>query len=74
MNKTLEYKGFLGSIEFSNEDNLFHGRIINVNGLYASYSGKCIESLKADFIEAVEFHLLPDENEAVAYHFTKQAV
>jgi predicted HicB family RNase H-like nuclease len=61
LKNTLTYKGFEGSVEYSAEDDILHGRILNIEGLYASYEGKCLESLKSDFIEAVEFHLSPDE-------------
>jgi predicted HicB family RNase H-like nuclease len=64
MNNNLKYKGFEGSIEYSAEDGVMHGRILNIKGLYASYEGDTLENLYKDFMEAVEFHLLPDEDEA----------
>lgn len=50
---TLEYKGRVGSIEFSREDNLLFGRILGVRGLY-SYEGASVEELTEDFRRAVD--------------------
>jgi len=72
MNNTLKYKGFEGSVEYSAEDNILHGRILNIKGLYASYEGDSLENLKNDFIEAVEFHLLPDEDESTDWDSEKK--
>jgi len=57
MNNTLKYKGFEGSVEYSDEDNVLHGKILHIKGLYASYEGDTLENLKKDFMEAVDFHL-----------------
>ena len=35
----MEYKSYVGSIEFSEEDNIFYGKIQNVSGLI-SYEGE----------------------------------
>jgi len=74
MNNTLEYKGFKGSVEYSADDDMLHGRILNVPGLYASYQGKCLDSLKIDFRETVDFHLLPDEDDSLPMQFAQNAV
>ena len=50
---TLEYKGRVGSIEFSREDNLLFGKILGVRGLY-SYEGASVEELTEDFRRAVD--------------------
>ena len=47
MNNTLEYKGYFGSIEFSNEDNCFYGKILGINVLdHIVIGGNSILSLK----------------------------
>ncbi|MDR2543657.1 MAG: type II toxin-antitoxin system HicB family antitoxin [Treponema sp.] len=56
MKNTLNYKGYFGSVEFSEEDNIFHGRIIGIND-HITYHGKCAESLRGDFMEAVNDYL-----------------
>ncbi len=39
MKDTLNYKGFIGSVHFSAEDKIFHGRIVGVNDLVAFEGG-----------------------------------
>ena len=52
----MEYKGYVGSIEFSEEDNVFYGKIQNVSGLI-SYEGETERDLYLDFSGAVEASL-----------------
>ena len=51
--KTLKYKGYVGSVEFSEEDNLLFGEILGINGL-VNYEGKTMQELIDSFHEAVE--------------------
>mgnify|MGYP003301558653 FL=1 len=52
----MEYKGYVGSIEFSEENNVFYGKIQNVSGLI-SYEGETERDLYVDFCGAVEAFL-----------------
>ncbi|WP_300502800.1 type II toxin-antitoxin system HicB family antitoxin [uncultured Duncaniella sp.] len=52
----LKYKGYTGSVEFSEEDNCLFGRVQGIRSLI-SYEGDSIESLRADFEEAIDFYL-----------------
>lgn len=52
----LEYKGYTGSIEFSEEDNLFFGKVIGIRSL-VSYEGKDINELTEDFQGAIDDYL-----------------
>ncbi len=54
--KTLKYKGYAGSVEFSAEDDLLFGEILGIDGL-VTYEGKTMEELKDSFHEAVEDYL-----------------
>ena len=38
MNNTMEYKGYVGSVEFSEEDGLFYGKVMGIRALL-SYEG-----------------------------------
>lgn len=49
----MKYDGYLGSVEFSAEDNLLYGRIQSINGL-VSYEGKSVQELYENFKSAVE--------------------
>lgn len=53
MNNTMEYKGYLGSMEFSEEDALFYGKVLGIRAL-VSYEGN---KLIADFHGAVDNYL-----------------
>lgn len=52
----LEYKGYTGTIEFSEEDNLFFGKVRGIRSLI-SYEGKAIDELIEDFQGAVDDYL-----------------
>ena len=56
MNNTMEYKGYLGSVEFSEEDALFYGKILGIRAL-VSYEGSTARELIADFHSAVDDYL-----------------
>jgi len=52
----LKYKGYLGSVEYSEEDNLLCGEVVGINDLIM-YHGDSLESLRADFEEAITHYL-----------------
>lgn len=56
MNNTMEYKGYLGSVEFSQEDALFYGRVLGIRALI-SYEGSSAAELVADFHGAIDDYL-----------------
>lgn len=56
MNNTMEYKGYVGSVEFSEEDGLFFGKVMGLRALL-SYEGSTASELVADFHEAVDDYL-----------------
>ena len=62
MSNLLEYKGYQGTVEFSAPDNVLHGSVIGIRGLI-SYEGTCINSLRKDFEEAIDFYLEMCEKE-----------
>ena len=47
MSNLLEYKDYLGTVEYSSSDKVLYGKVIGINGL-VSYEGDSIESLQAD--------------------------
>ena len=56
MNNTVEYKGYVGSIEFSEEDALFFGKVMGIRSLI-SYEGENAADLISDFHSAVDDYL-----------------
>ena len=49
----MEYKDYVGSIEFSEEDNVFYGKVQNVGGLI-SYEGETEGDLYVAFCGVVD--------------------
>lgn len=56
MNNTMEYKDYIGSIEFSEEDCIFYGKVQGVRALI-SYEGTTAQELVDDFHYAVDDYL-----------------
>ena len=56
MNNTMEYKGYVGSVEFSEEDGLFYGKVMGIRALL-SYEGATAAELVSDFHGAVDDYL-----------------
>ncbi len=53
MNDVFHYKGYVGSICYSQADDVLYGKVLGIRSLI-SYEGDTIKSLKKDFEEAVE--------------------
>ena len=53
----MEYKGYRGSVEFSEEDGLFFGKIQGIRSLI-SYEGTDAAALMQDFHTAVDDYLI----------------
>lgn len=53
---TLKYKGFLGSVSFSEEDNVFFGKIEGIDGL-VNFEGESVKELTDAFHEAVDDYI-----------------
>lgn len=56
MNNTIQYKGYVGSVEFSEEDGIFYGKVLGVRSLI-SYEGESAKELLDDFHGAVDDYL-----------------
>lgn len=56
MKNTMEYKGYIGSVEFSETDEVFFGKVLGIRAL-VSYEGTTAKELIADFHEAVDSYL-----------------
>ena len=52
MNNTIQYRGYIGSVEFSEEDGLFYGKVMGIRSLI-SYEGETAKELIDDFHGAV---------------------
>ena len=56
MSNTMQYKGYVGSVEFSEEDGLFFGKVMGVRSLI-SYEGTTAKELIEDFHGEVDDYL-----------------
>lgn len=54
--KYLDYKGYSGTIEYSEEDGLLYGQVMGINGLI-SYEGETGKELEKDFKGAIDEYL-----------------
>lgn len=56
MSSTMEYKGYLGSVEFSEKDKVFFGKAMGIRALI-SYEGTTAQELINDFHNAIDDYL-----------------
>lgn len=61
---TLKYKGFIGSVDFSEEDNVFFGKIEGIDGL-VNFEGQSVAELTSAFRAAVDDYVAFCEEEGV---------
>ena len=62
MNNLIEYKGYVGSVEFSEEDGVFFGKVQGIRSLI-SYEGSNASDLVSDFHGAIDDYLALCEEE-----------
>lgn len=53
---TLEYKGYVGVIEYDDEAGIFHGEVINLRDV-VTFQGECVEELREALKDSVEDYL-----------------
>lgn len=56
MSSTMEYKNYVGSVEFSENDGVFFGKVMGIRALI-SYEGTTAKELVEDFHGAVDAYL-----------------
>ena len=62
MSNTMEYNGYVGSVEFSEKDGVFFGKVMGIRALI-SYEGTTAQELVEDFHGAVDDYLALCESE-----------
>lgn len=53
----MKYKGYTGSVEFSDEDNCLFGKVQGLHGTLISYEGMTIDEIRKDFEGAIDDYL-----------------
>jgi predicted HicB family RNase H-like nuclease len=56
MSQTLEYKGYSGSVLYSADDKILHGRVVGIRDVI-TYEGTNVRSLEKNFKAAVDEYL-----------------
>lgn len=64
---TLKYKDYIGSVTFSEKDNVFFGKIEGIDGL-VNFEGESVKELTAAFHEAVDDYLAYCKEEGIEPH------
>ena len=64
MDNTITYRGYVGSIEISEEDDVIFGKVLGISDLI-SYEGTSCSDLIRDFHEAVDDYLATCEAEGI---------
>ncbi len=64
MNNTMEYQGYVGSVEFSAEDCVLYGKVQGIRSLI-SYEGSTAAELVEDFHGAVDAYLAMCQEQGV---------
>ena len=54
--KFLQYRGYVGSIEYSSEDNLHHGKLLNIDDL-VTYEADNVIDLEKQYRKAVDDYI-----------------
>lgn len=64
---TMKYKGFIGSVAYSEGDNVFFGKVEGINAL-VNFEGESVSELTQAFHDAVEDYLIYCEEEGILPH------
>lgn len=52
----IEYKGYIGKVEFDDETDLFHGEVINLRDVI-TFQGESVQEVRQAFQESVDDYL-----------------
>lgn len=64
---TMKYKGYVGSIEVSEEDNCLYGKVLALpHDTMITYQGETVTELREDFHGAVDDYLAYCKSEGIA--------
>ncbi|MEI7522875.1 MAG: type II toxin-antitoxin system HicB family antitoxin [Mariniphaga sp.] len=53
----IKYKGYSGTVDYSEEDNCLFGKVIGLNKNIITYEGQTVAELKADFESGIDLYL-----------------
>ena len=64
MKNIMHYKGYVGSIEYSEDDDILFGKVLAIRSLIM-YEGQSLKEIKEDFHRAIDAHLAYCEAEGI---------
>lgn len=53
----MKYKGYIGSVDYSEEDNCLYGEVLGMSHDAITYEGKDVDELRKDFEGAVDAYI-----------------
>lgn len=53
----LKYKGYIGSVDYSSEDDCLFGKVLGLGSDAITYEGQTIDELKVDFESGIDQYL-----------------
>lgn len=56
MSHYMNYKEYVGTVEYSSEDDCLYGKVLGIHGLMA-YEGQSVAELKEDFYRTVDEYI-----------------
>ena len=56
MSNLMEYKGYHGKVEYSSEEKLFHGRVIDIDDTIA-FAGTSVDALEKSFRDSIDGYI-----------------
>ena len=54
----LKYKGYTGSVDYSEEDNCLYGKVLGMSKYMITYEGQDVNELRKDFEGAIDDYLI----------------
>ena len=54
----LKYKGYTGSVDYSEEDNCLYGKVLGMSKNMITYEGQDVNELRKDFEGAIDDYLI----------------
>ena len=65
---TMNYKGYTGSVDYSEEDNCLYGKVLGMSKDNITYEGEDVNELRKDFEGAVDDYLASCKANGVEPH------
>lgn len=61
----LKHRGYSGTVEFNDDDNCLHGKVLGLRNTTIIYEGMSLEEIRKDFEDSVDFYLDSCEDRGV---------